>query len=56
MTLKLPFTESAVRRAIEGARKAGLKVNAVTIGQDGSITVHEGEPPKSDPPKSKWAD
>jgi hypothetical protein len=39
MTKALPFTESAVRRAVNAARKAGLQVSAVSIAPDGTMTV-----------------
>jgi hypothetical protein len=58
VTLKLHFTENGIRRAVAGARKAGLKPNAVTIAPDGTITVYEGlkPPPSKKPPKSRWED
>ena len=34
MTKPLPFTESAVRRAVSAARKAGMKVGAIRIEPD----------------------
>lgn len=40
MTRALPFTAAAVRRAIEGARSAGLEVTATTVHPDGAVTVH----------------
>lgn len=46
MTSPLPFTAAAVRRAIEGARSAGLEVASVTVHPDGAITTH---PPGSEP-------
>ena len=39
MTKALPFTESAVRRAVNAARKAGSQVSAVSIAADGAVTV-----------------
>lgn len=61
MTRPLPFTENAIARVIEGARKAGLKPTAIAVGPDGTITVYEGldapKPSKENPPAlSKWAD
>jgi hypothetical protein len=62
MTKPLPFTESAVRRAVSAARKAGLQVNAVSVAPDGTVTVYQGlepfEPPRRDDNKesSEWAD
>jgi hypothetical protein len=41
MTKPLPFTESAVRRAVSAARKAGLPVNAVSVSPDGTVTVYQ---------------
>jgi len=39
MTRALPFTPAAIRRAIQAARKAGLRVKA--IRPDGTIVVDE---------------
>ena len=61
MTKPLPFTESAVRRAVSAARKAGMKVGAIRIEPDGAVTVFEGEPlapptaPVQGDSPSKWA-
>jgi hypothetical protein len=61
MTNPLPFTEAAVRRAVNAARKAGMKVGAISIAPDGTVTVFEGEPveppavPIQDAVPSKWA-
>jgi hypothetical protein len=60
MTKPLPFTELAVCRTVNAARKAGLKVNAVSVAPDGTITAFEGleppEPPKQDDKaKQEWA-
>ena len=41
MTKRLPFTQASIRRAINGARKAGLRV--VAIGADGTLMVHDGD-------------
>jgi hypothetical protein len=65
MTRPLPFTEASIRRAVNGARKAGLRV--ISIRPDGMVMVQDGddEPPllvaKSQehqivPPSSKWKD
>jgi hypothetical protein len=35
----LPFTESAVRCAVNAAGKAGLQVSAVSIAPEGTVTV-----------------
>jgi hypothetical protein len=51
MTKSLPFTEIAIQRAIAAVRKAGLEIYAVTVGADGSITVHQHpQSPASSPP------
>lgn len=51
MTKSIPFTEMAVLRAIAAVRKAGLDIYAVTVGADGSITVHQQpQPAVSSPP------
>ncbi len=61
VTKSLPFTESAVRRAVSAARKAGMKVGAISIAPDGTVTVFEGaalDPfarPVKDASPSKWA-
>jgi hypothetical protein len=41
VTKAVPFTQAAVRRAIEGARAAGIEVGAVSVHADGTITVHK---------------
>jgi hypothetical protein len=60
MTKALPFTESAVRRAVNAARKAGLQVSAVSIAPDGTVTVFQGlvarEPSEQDAEAAEWAD
>lgn len=60
MTKPLPFTENAVRRVVSAARKAGLRVNAVSVGPDGTVTAFEGiatpSPPKHDIDAAEWAD
>lgn len=64
MTTRLSFTKAQVRRAVEGARSAGLAVTAVRIAPDGSIIVHSGDAPPLAPalpteqdtmPAKKWA-
>lgn len=45
MTKRLPFTKAKVRRAVDGARKAGLRVTGVSVAPDGTITVHDAEAP-----------
>lgn len=41
MTVRIPFTAAAIRRAVTGAQLAGLPVKAVSIAPDGTITVHQ---------------
>lgn len=45
MTRALPFTQSAVRRAVEGARSAGMPVAAVSVRPDGTIVIHSTDSP-----------
>jgi hypothetical protein len=59
MTKPLPFTENAILRAVNGVRKAGIRVGAVKIGPDGSILILDealapAVVPKQDPVPSKW--
>jgi len=59
MTKSLPFTEQSIRRAIAAARKEGLDVGAITVGPDGSITIHQqgnAEAPATKRDLSKWLD
>jgi len=64
MTKQLGFTQALIRRAIEGAKSAGMNVCAVTVNLDGTITVHHGtqstlassSPPDHSTKRSKWAD
>lgn len=62
MTKPLRFTQASVKRAVDGARKAGLRVGAVAVKPDGTILVHdtgESPPPPVDTghaPRSKWED
>lgn len=46
MTRALPFTEHSLRRAIVGARKAGLRV--IGIRPDGMLVVQESSDPVAD--------
>jgi hypothetical protein len=39
MTKPLPFTEASIRRAVTGARKAGLRVTAFEVRPDGTVVV-----------------
>jgi hypothetical protein len=41
MTTRLPFTQASLRRAIEAAHKAGLRVTA--IRPDGTLIVDDGD-------------
>jgi hypothetical protein len=61
MTRALPFTEHSLRRAIVGARKAGLRVTG--IRPDGTLVVQESADPVAEwvPPlqpdtSSRWGD
>jgi hypothetical protein len=42
VTKRLNFTAAFVTRAVEGARRGGLIVSAVTVHPDGSVTVYGG--------------
>lgn len=39
------FTKAQVRRAVQAAESAGLRVTGFTINPDGSITVNSGGKP-----------
>lgn len=39
----IPFTKAQVRRAVQGAESAGLRVTGVTVRPDGSIRVETGD-------------
>ena len=59
MTAKLAFTEASLRRAVQGARKAGLRV--IAIRPDGTVIVDQGDDTLSGlapplPLPSKWED
>lgn len=62
MTKPLRFTQASVKRAVDGARKAGLRVGCVAVKPDGTILVHDSgdsAPPSLDTanaPRSKWED
>lgn len=67
MTKALPFTEASIRRAVNGARSAGLRVAGVEIKPDGTVVVLSGDgagsalppPPalgENAPKSSKWED
>jgi hypothetical protein len=45
MSRAVTFTQAQVRRAVKAAESAGLRVQRVTVNQDGSITVDGGETP-----------
>ncbi len=45
MTTPLRFTQAAIRRAVKGARSAGLTVQAVRVTPGGDILVHTGDAP-----------
>jgi hypothetical protein len=61
VTKPLPFTENAIVRAVSGARKAGVKVGAVRIEPDGTITVLDASlapaiaPTQDDREADNWA-
>lgn len=44
MTRVISFTQASLRRAIEAARKAGLRV--IGIRPDGTLLVEEGSSPQ----------
>jgi hypothetical protein len=46
MTRPLPFTKACLRRAIEAAREAGLRVTG--IRPDGTLIVNEATEPVAD--------
>jgi hypothetical protein len=43
MKRSLPFTQSAVSRAVKGARAGGLTVRRVEIDREGKIAIVAGE-------------
>ena len=43
MTVRQPFTQAKVKRAISAARAAGLRV--IGIRTDGTVLVQEGDAP-----------
>jgi hypothetical protein len=51
MTKTVSFTQASVRRAIEAARKAGLRVTA--IRPDGTLIVDEKDSPQALSPLEK---
>jgi hypothetical protein len=51
MTRVLPFTQASLRRAIEAARKAGLRVTS--IRPDGTIIVDQQDCPQECEPLEK---
>lgn len=50
MRKKARFTEGDVKRAMLGARKAGIEIAAVSIEEDGSILIVPGRLPPVQPP------
>ena len=40
---RVTFTKAQVRRAVQAAESAGLRVRRVIVNQDGSIIVDSGE-------------
>jgi hypothetical protein len=61
MTRALPFTQASLRRAIEAARKAGLRVRRIRpdgtlIVDDASESIAEIVSVEEDEGLSKWED
>jgi hypothetical protein len=61
MTRALPFTQAGLRRAIEAAHKAGLRVRRIRpdgtlIVDDGSAPIAETDPVEEDETLSRWKD
>jgi hypothetical protein len=60
VTKQLPFTENAIARVVNGARKGGIKVGAVEVSPDGRIRVLDEklapvpEPKQDSVAPSKW--
>jgi len=46
VTRKVSFTQASLRRAIEAARKAGLRVTG--IRPDGTLVLEDGSNPQSE--------
>jgi len=46
MTIAVSFTQASLRRAIEAARKAGLRVTGIRPG--GTLLLEEGRSPQPD--------
>jgi hypothetical protein len=42
MSKSISFTKAQVRRAVEAAEGAGLRIKKVTINRDGSIAIESG--------------
>jgi len=53
MTRALPFTQAAIKRAVEGVKSGGERVTAVEIRPDGSLRVLTVDPPESAPYPAK---
>ena len=49
MTKPLPFTKAAIKRAVAGAREAGLRVTAISL-IDGKVIVDDGQGGVAPPP------
>ena len=52
--MTIPFTASAIKRAIRAAREAGMVVTRVEIAPDGSIALEQGLPQEAR--KKDWRD
>lgn len=46
MSRPIPFTQAGLKRAIEGARKAGLRIKG--IKPDGTLIVDDGDGERQD--------
>jgi hypothetical protein len=39
MSRALPFTQARIRRAVKGAKSAGMQVRRITVSPNGAITM-----------------
>lgn len=56
MTRKINFTQAQVRRAVEAAESAGLKVRGVRVCPDGSIEVQAQSEKMREPQENQVAE
>jgi hypothetical protein len=61
MSKRVQVTQAQIRRAVEGAKSAGMQVRSVKIGTDGSITVSSElqtpqEPERPEDGLADWSD